>query len=64
MNLEKVEVALDADDPRLHPLPRIVVDLPPYGYRCWTDDGRVLVVSDDVRYFARGDEYEYLEEKK
>ncbi len=39
----------------------VEIDLPPYGYRCWTDDGKVLVVSDDVRYFAKSDEYDYSE---
>ena len=41
----------------------VEIDLPPYGYRCWTDDGKVLVVSDDRRYYARGEDYEYSEDK-
>jgi hypothetical protein len=40
---------------------RIRIDLPSYGYRCWTDDGDVLVVSDDGRYYAKCREYEYSE---
>jgi hypothetical protein len=39
------------------------IDLPSYGYRCWTDDGEVQVVSDDRRYFAKGPDYEYEESK-
>ena len=41
------------------------IDLPPYGYRCWTEDGKVLVVSDDNggtgrrRDFAKCETYEY-----
>ncbi|MBQ3343690.1 MAG: SGNH/GDSL hydrolase family protein [Kiritimatiellae bacterium] len=43
----------------------VEVDLPPYGYRCWTDDGEVFVRADDSggngrrRYFARSPEYVY-----
>ena len=43
----------------------VTLDLPPYGYRCWTDDGEVLVVSDDGggkgprRYRARCPDYDY-----
>ena len=39
------------------------IDLPSYGYRCWTDDGDVFVVSDDKRYYAKCRDYEYSEPK-
>ena len=40
------------------------IDLPSYGYRCWTDDGEVLVVSDDRRYYAKCRDGEYSEPKR
>ena len=48
----------------------IAIDLPSYGYRCWTDDGKVLVVSDDdagkgPRHdYAKGPDYTYDDRRK
>jgi hypothetical protein len=58
-----VTVSSTRSSPR-HSLSGVSVDLPPYGWRCWTDDGLVMSLSDDKKYYAKCGDYEYTEEKK